>query len=163
MGISKEISKIYSFSDTLGIFAAVYSKNGAYIGDQAAESGILQLCRFPELHLRAAWLFAAPHERSCAVTYDFLKSQPETQFYELFLKFKNDAGEEISYPIITELSCDDTCQGSLTELSVMKNFRRLFTIDTVSTYDTATGVPGVVRFAKEVTLRVRGQQNRFAV
>ena len=123
MKISREISKVYSFSDTLGIFAAVYSKNGDYLGEANAESGFLQLCRFPELHLRAAWLFAAPHERSCSVTFGFLNDLPETQFYELFLKFTDDTGEQKSYPIITELSCDETCQE---RASYLPNSKLLF-------------------------------------
>ena len=51
----------------------------------------------------------------------------------------------------------------MTELSSMRNFRRFFISDTVSTFDDATGLPSVIRFAKEVNLRVqlRGQRLIF--
>ena len=45
----------------------------------------------------------------------------------------------------------------------MRNFRRFFISDTVSTFDDTTGLPSVIRFAKEVNFRVqlRGQRLIF--
>ena len=101
----------FGFSDSLPIVAAKYDLQGEFHGYIPVTNGLLQLCKFPEPAMNAAWYYSAPYSASCDVSASNLNG--ETIFYELFLKH----GTDQLFPILVDASCDETCPFSLVQSS----------------------------------------------
>ena len=101
----------FGFSDSLPIVAAKYDLQGKFHGYIPVTNGLLQLCKYPEPALNAAWYYSAPYSASCDVSASNLNG--ETIFYELFLKH----GTDQLFPILVDASCDETCPFSLVQSS----------------------------------------------
>ena len=144
------IATTYTFADTLNIVSAAYDVNGTFLGYFPVEHGFLQLCKFPESHLHAAWSFGAPQSRTCSLSPGAIFRHGPVRFYELFVKYETE-NREYLYPVIIQQTCDSTC----TLPTALERFRRFFMVDTISTIEAGKTEPSVVRFAKSVHLKVK--------
>lgn len=144
------ITTEYTFSDTLNIVSSSYDVNGTFLGYEAVETGFLQLCKFPEFHLRAAWSFAAPQTRSCTLSPSAIFALGSTKFRELFVKYENE-NREYLYPIVIKQACDSSCLIG----SSFEYFRRFFVVDTISTIEPGTIQPTIVRYASKIHMKVK--------
>ncbi|XP_033646702.1 meckelin-like [Asterias rubens] len=150
-----------STDSKLKLFVAQYGANGDYRGLVSVNGGVIQLCKDTVSEMDAAYTFAMTYTTSCKLTAQDLWNNYETTFYDMYLQYTNDAGEEALYaiPVLLDNYQDD--EAFLNRRSANTNWqltRRFFLVDNISGKESTTAPAKVVRYASSIEILVTMQQ-----
>ncbi|XP_078488655.1 meckelin-like [Ciona intestinalis] len=155
---STEIPTAFSFKGANTILDLVvfkYDVNGTFLGEENANTGILQLCPDQVSRKSAAFVFGTSYASSCTLTPTSLQSVSNypPMFYELNLRYTIN-NEVRLFPVPVTVTNFRDADGQSAQVLV----RRFFLVDNLSrstlTTTTSTQSTPAIRYASSVSISV---------
>lgn len=144
----------------LNLTGIVYRPDGNFKTIQKIYEHTLQLCP-GSWNLHSSFRFAAKYSHTCQIPAQQLLTK-ETEFIELFLKYKEANGEFLyAIPIlILNIKSEGSINNRESDRMQWQLVRRFFLVDKLSgeRFDEgkkSNGIPWVLRYAKSLALRVK--------
>ncbi|XP_033124785.1 meckelin-like isoform X2 [Anneissia japonica] len=152
------IDVVFSAGDNnkLDVLAAMYRPNGTYLGLEPTTGGVIQFCQDTPQRMDAAYEYGQNFKSSCTIKAQDFWDKYETTFFDLYLQYRDndDILKLFPIPLLVTNYAEDGKDNSKTTQNDWQLTRRFFLVDNVAGKTTKDSPAQLVRYAKNIILKV---------